>query len=445
MTYNSILKKLSAFRLGGLFVFVSIVSPLITETRAQDAGALLNVLVKKGVVSDQEAEEIRTELAAESAAAVIQTVSGGKSTTGIAFSGRIQAQYAGLGTDVENAAKNPPGVNHFFLRRIYFGAKATIGANWTANFNYDFAGTNFDKAYLEWAGNIGGAPFAFDIGLRKVNFGYEEYTSSGNLKAIERSGATRYFVEDNNGRRLGAGSYRVGIFADYNPQAFAGKITGFFAGLAITNPERAVKAGNDGNLNDSSYAGDKNNNSPAYWVNVGYSGRSGDFKYLAGLAAGYLPDQGGAGNTSLGAGGDITDFSAYIDMSIGRFQIAAEYLFAKVAGAKTPWVAADQPDNTIKGFWIQPTLMVTDSLELVGRYSYTDTDKRGIRVSDGIRKASGANNGNLLDEYYLGINYYVLGNDLKFQVGYVGGKTGDTGPRPRETVSGIRSQVQVNF
>jgi hypothetical protein len=132
-------------------------------------------------------------------------------------------------------------------------------------------------------------------------------------------------------------------------------------------------------------------------------------------------------------------------MSIGRFQMAVEYLYAKVGGAKTPWVAAGQPGNSIKGFWLQPAFMLTGKLELVGRYSFTDTDKRGIRVSDGIRKAAGGNTGDKLDEYYLGINYYIVGNDLKLQVGYAGGKTGDTGARPRETVGGIRSQIQINY
>ena len=38
-----------------------------TVARAQDAGALLDLLVKKRLISDQEAEEVRTELVKESA------------------------------------------------------------------------------------------------------------------------------------------------------------------------------------------------------------------------------------------------------------------------------------------------------------------------------------------------------------------------------------------
>ena len=37
-----------------------------TAARAQDAGALLDLLVRKKLISDQEAEEVRTELVKES-------------------------------------------------------------------------------------------------------------------------------------------------------------------------------------------------------------------------------------------------------------------------------------------------------------------------------------------------------------------------------------------
>ncbi|MGY8719822.1 MAG: porin, partial [Verrucomicrobiia bacterium] len=155
-----------------------------------DSGALLNVLVKKGILSDQEAKDIRAELAHDSHAAVTKSVSGGKSTNSLAISGRLQVQYAGIGSEAIGKANT----NHLFLRRLYFGAKASLGTGWSANFIYDFAGENFDKAYIEYASVMGDQPFAVQAGIRKVNFGVDEITSSGSLDAIERSGATRYFV-----------------------------------------------------------------------------------------------------------------------------------------------------------------------------------------------------------------------------------------------------------
>ena len=57
---------------------------------AQDSGPLIDLLVKKGLINDQEGEELRADLARDSSAAVVSTISGGKSTNSIALSGRLQ-------------------------------------------------------------------------------------------------------------------------------------------------------------------------------------------------------------------------------------------------------------------------------------------------------------------------------------------------------------------
>lgn len=436
MKSRGILKKLRRISATGFFLAIAAFAvPLANDARAQESNALINVLVKKGILSSQEAGEIHAELSGENQKTITRTLSGGKKTSALSLTGRVQVQYAGISSSLEQPAGQPhmdgaSSTSHFFLRRVYLGAKARLGSNWSANINYDFAGELFDKAYLEWAGDIGGLPFAFDAGLRKVNFGYEEYTSSGSLKAIERSAVTRYFAEDNNGRRLGAASYRVGFFADYNPKAFSGKATGFFAGVAITNPER---------VGESTSIGDHTNNNPAYWANAGYSGKAGDLKYRAGVAIAWLPDQGGAGNANRGKDLDIQEGSVYADVSYKRFQAAAEFIHAKLEESAGG-------DNRINGVWVQPSLKIAGGVELVARYSYLDTDGRGVRVSDGARSApsiGGAATAGRMHEYYAGINYYVLGDDLKIQLGYVGAKT--FGADRNETVHGVRSQIQVNF
>src|SRR5690606_34833001 len=109
-----------------------------------------------------------------------------------------------------------------------------------------------------------------------VNVGFEERTSSGSLKAIERSGVTRYFVEENNGRRLGAGSYRVGVFMD-------GKTGDFFYGAAVTNPERAVS------FSTAAGTGNGGNNGVALWANGGFAKTYEGGSFLIGAGAGLLP------------------------------------------------------------------------------------------------------------------------------------------------------------
>ncbi len=403
---------------------------------AQDNGPLIDLLIRKGLLNDQEAEELRAELSRDAAAAVVSTVSAGKSTTSIALSGRLQLQYAGLGSD-----QNLPATNRFFLRRVYFGVSAGLGASWSVNVNYDFSGGNFDKAYAEWNGYFGAEPLALDFGLRKVNFGYEEYSSSGNLKAIERSPVTRFFVEPNNGRRLGAASYRMGIFLEGGEaNARKHRSTGLFYGAALTTVNRTETFGDasvDGSKSSSSSNGALNQ--MAVWTNVGYSRVvSPTTKFMVGAAYGFLPDVGGAGNSNFGQGHDINEFSLYGDLTVGRFNLAAEYLSAEVDGVLAAGTVAAKP----AGFWIQPSFMVTDKLELVARYSEVDADGRGIRASDGIRSAPAVRTGQRLEEAYLGLNYLFVGQDVKLQLGYVTGKTTDGAT---ERVDGLRSQLQLNF
>src|SRR5437763_1848212 len=77
--------------------------------RAQDAGALLDLLVRKKLITDQEAEEVRAELTKESA-----TTSGGKwklssPITEIELYGdvRLRYQYNGGQTDDNSPLARP--------------------------------------------------------------------------------------------------------------------------------------------------------------------------------------------------------------------------------------------------------------------------------------------------------------------------------------------------
>jgi polyhydroxyalkanoate synthesis regulator phasin len=394
---------------------------------AQDSGALIEALVRKGILNDQEAEEIRADLVRDASMPPAVGTAGSNYTTRLRISGRLQTQFTNLETDIANAA-DPEGTSHFFMRRVYLTARADLGADWNTNITYDFAGGFFDAAWVQYKQGA----HTVDIGLRKVNLGYEERTSSGSLKAIERSGVTRYFVEENNGRRLGAGSYRVGVFAD-------GKQGNFFYGGAITNPERAITAA------VSAGTGNNTNNDLAYWANAGYNGKFDGGTYVIGGGYGFLPNQGGKAGASpfgVGTGNDLSVYSLYFDLTVGKMSLVTEYLAADVERG----VSATR-DAEPTGWWIQPSYAVSDRLELVGRYSHLDSDGRGVNVSDGVRSAPGGGTHDKLSEMYLGVNYYLKGNDLKLQLGYVWGKSEDTltGGFAEAKATGLRSQVQLNF
>lgn len=412
------LKRLAV--LAGVFISSTLV--------AQDNSTLINLLVRKGIVSDQEAEDLRADLANENMGALVST-SKSPNLTKLVVNGRIQAQFVNFATDIDGTTADPAYVNHAFLRRVYVGFKPTFFNNWSAFFNYDFAGSTFDAAYIE---KILNPTWTVQAGFKKAPIGYEEYfISSGALKAIERSPITRFFVESNNGRRLGAGSYRQGVW-------LLGKEGAWTWELAVTNPERDESAAG------VTGTGGAANNTFSYWGNLGYNrpfgGGKGVFK--AGASYGLLPDQGGK---TLGAGNDLSVWAAYADIRYGSFSLMGEYF-----GSNNEQGVSATRDSKSCGYWIQPSLRL-GAFEPVVRYTYVDSDGRGVQTSDGIRSAPSGGTMNKLTEWFAGVNWYLVGNEakheVKLQAGYVHGESKDTlaGAPAKATTQGFRSQLQVNF
>ncbi len=399
---------------------------------AQDSGPLLDALVRKGILTNQEAEDLRADLIRDSNTIPAKAVGGGKNTDRLSVGMRMQLQYASLDTDIKNTPVGPAATDHAFLRRMYITFKAGVGGNWGATMTYDLAGGSYDDAIIEWKPT---PDLTFNFGLRKVNVGAEERGSSGDIRAIERSSVTRYFVESNNGRRLGAASYRIGVFVDGKKEL--SPTTGLVYSAALTNPER------NESFTGSAGTGDSTNNRPALWGNVGFTGKLANAgSWIVGVGTGYLPDQGGFGTTNFGKGFDLKLYSVYGNFTSGRFSFMGEYLTAKVERGFNATT-----DASPKGFYLQPSLLLTENIEAVVRYAALDSDHRGVTLADVIRSAPSGGTMNKSVEWYFGGNYYLRGNDLKLQLGLVSGKTQDTiaGAPAEAKVIGVRSQMQLQF
>lgn len=399
-----------------------------TLIHAQDSGALIMALVRKGILSDQEAEDIRAELLREAAVVPAPAFAGGKTTQRLSVGLRLQAQYAYLDTDLSAGLVDPTTTNHAFLRRVYFTLKAGLVGDWSAVMTYDFASGGYDDAILEWKPK---PDVTFNFGLRKVATAFEERSTSGNIRSLERSSVTRYFVESNNGRRLAAAGYRIGAFVD-------GRIgdSGFFYNAAITNPEKVET------FSGAASAGDATNNRPALWAGVGYGETVPGFAWTTGVSAGHVPDQGGWGTTNFGRGYDLSLYSAFFEVTAERYTLMAEFLQADVERG-----VSSVRDAKPRGYFIQPSIFVTDALEVVARYASLNTDGRGVTLGDVIRSAPTGGTMNRSSEWYTGINLYLKGNDLKYQLGLVSAKTKDqvTGGPAEAKTAGVRSQLQIQF
>lgn len=151
---------------------------------AQDSGALLDLLVKKGIINDQEAENLRADLTKDFAA----NTSAGKlnlssSITDFKLSGdiRMRHQYE---TQAPAVASGPTAVTNERIRerfRFRFNGDVTLQKGWTAGFaletgaaadsgNQTFQGGNDDYSIFLARAFIGWQPspnWAFTVGKMK--------------------------------------------------------------------------------------------------------------------------------------------------------------------------------------------------------------------------------------------------------------------------------------
>src|SRR5580658_7105038 len=101
---------------------------LAQSAPSPDNQALINALVKKGILTNDEATQISAEVAKSQSAEDVET-SGDPFIQKLTIGGRWQVQYVGLGASISGNPVNPVSTEHFLLRRIYvnFGAQFADG------------------------------------------------------------------------------------------------------------------------------------------------------------------------------------------------------------------------------------------------------------------------------------------------------------------------------
>jgi hypothetical protein len=426
---------------------------------AQDK-ATLDLLVKKGVITQAEADA-----AAKNAAVVVSPKEA--AVKKLQLEGMIQVQYDYLSTqDKAAAAVQPPTTSQFSIRRAYLGALASLGNGWSGEILMDFAAgaqapaapqggagpnaagnqQNFEKVVINKQFDVYGVATA---GYQKVQWDQEENTSSSQLKTIERSIATRYFDEAYGGPttgRLGFGNRHVGLYWAGNVTP----VTGLTYTLALVNGIQSVtNFGNSAN-HQAAY------NQFGYWVNVGYTGNTSGVTYKVGVNLGYAGDA----NSTPGAAGvpsqnnSMMGYNPYLTVGYGDFTVAAEFLQTHVQNGRVNAVGYTS-GATPYGFNVTPSYKINSQWELAAKYSYLETNGRGTAINPVDRNAQntfGTVGYNRAWEGFLGINYYIIGYDMKISAGYeydqfyqrqvaVGGNFNGA----RANVQGFRTQIQLLF
>ena len=109
--------------------------------------------------------------------------------------------------------------------------------------------------------------------------------------------------------------------------------------------------------------------------------------------------------------------------------------------------ALDGSDALVNGAYVQPSWCFSKHVEGVARAGYIDSDGRGVRLSDIVPGSPSATLCDRAQDYYLGANWYIKGNDIKLQTGliYARAEEKPNGTTAKAETYGVRSQLQVNF
>ena len=410
--------------------------------QAQDK-ALLETLVKKGMLSQQEAAQIAKESVA--------VTPGSAETKSITLKGGVQGWYEWSQQDVRTPAGNEPSQNGFTLRYVKIGLEAEVGGGWTVDIMTNFGVEGSESDYLDRVTLSKKVDYDYlkgqlDLGFRKVNFGLEQGLCDFGQLAIERSVATWFFTRPDmhgmNDAQKNFGSRAVGIFWD----GIVTQLEGMYYGIAVTGGNTEAGA------IDTPFGG---NNNLSFYANAGYkrafevSGETVAFD--AGLNFGYANGGyvfNGTENRSMWG------INPYVTAKWRGLTVMAEYFLQQVQdGAMRAGVTAKT--STPQGInftaaWKQD-MGEWGALEPVFRWSYLTTDGMGYGTVYGAGNNALTNlEFNKAQTFYIGANWYVVPS-VKFSLGYewaqysglsLGGLPGDTQLTDASTV---RAQIQVIF
>lgn len=326
--------------------------------------ALLDALVGKGHLTEEEAAQIRL-------ASPAQATPKSKNVQELRLRGRIQGQFA------YSDGRNADEYSTFELRRARLGVEGRLFEDYTFNVELNTlpTGVSLRSAFVSWV-KLDEANITF--GYDKPRFGFEENTSSASILTVERSLiSNRIIPGERTGLRLHGATGPVNYYAGVYNHTSDG-------------------ASNPSGLDD-------------YIYNL-----SGELKldhFLEELSrlrlrADWLGTDGGEEGYPFD---NALSFSLHT--GFGPVDLRGEYLWAE-----------DFTGHVTRGWYVMPSIFVVpEKLELVGRYEKSRSDTSEIlrhnRYAVKVPRLVSPTAGDGYEAFYIGANYYIRGNDLKLMLG----------------------------
>ncbi len=322
-----------------LLILTILFSAVVSKAQSNDE--LLNLLIKKNVLSQQEADSLRSDLALKEQAKKDKDAENQHNITigsrALQISGLVQARYQGF---------EQSGVNNAFdLHRARLDAKGNITDAWSYEVYTEFAATT--KLLDAYTAYKLADYLKLTAGQFKIPFSYESLTSDSQLEFIDRSqviealaGRSKDVIGQQNGRDIGVQA--SGSFAKLNNLYLFDYTVGIFngAGYDVTTD----------NNNHKDFAG-RLGVHPIKNLDFGYSLYRGQG----------IPVGGTVSQTRNRYGFD----GRYV---IGAFSVTAEYAHGTDAAVnKDGWYAQ-------AGYYIIP------QIQLVAKYDTYDPNK--IKTTD---------------------------------------------------------------
>ena len=177
-------------------IFLTAVMAFIAAISGAQDKSLLETLVKNGTLTEDQARRLIKD-------SVVVTPSSAN-TKILTIGGGVQAWYSWGKNSVKspNTLNSAADTNGFELRYVKVGLSAEIIGGWLIDVIADFGSEGVKRNYLDkvviskqfdWEM----LPGRFDVGMKKVNMGYEQNMDDFDLLTIERSVATWFFTRPN--------------------------------------------------------------------------------------------------------------------------------------------------------------------------------------------------------------------------------------------------------